>query len=112
MISRMSQNEESWHYNHNKPTTEETGLISIVCILYFVIAYSVTGLLLMTSFHNSNFMDMACFLLFASILIFLVQLVTICSVRTVETRYKVGPQYYENENIQKFDFQLGVFLPH
>ena len=48
MESRTSRNEESRSRNNNSP--RQGPLISVVCILYFVIVYSATGLILMTFF--------------------------------------------------------------
>ena len=101
------ESRESRSRNDNSP--RQGSLISVVCILYFVIVYSATGLILMTFFTRKDFMDFAFVLLFAPLIICSLQIVTICDVKP---KSKVAPEDCEQGIIvsQKFVKSHGINL--
>ena len=113
MESRTSRHEESRSRNNNSPR-QGGSLISVVCILYFVIIYSATGLILMTFFTRKDFMDFALVLLFAPLIICSLQIVNICDNPTcdVKPKSKVAPEDCERGIIvsQKFVKSHGINL--
>ena len=112
MESRTSRHEESRSRNNNSP--RQGPLISVVCILYFVIVYSATGLILMTFFTRKDFIDFAFVLLFAPLIICSLQIVTIFDNPTcdVKSKSKVAPEDCEQGIIvsQKFVKSHGITL--
>ena len=113
MESRTSRHEESRSRNKNSP--RQGSLISVVCILYFVIVYSATGLILMTFFTRKDFMDFAFLLLFAPLIICSLSIVTIFDnpmLCDVKHKSKVAPEDCERGIIvsQKFVKSHGINL--
>ena len=115
MESRTSRNEESRSRHTNSP--RQGPLISVVCILYFVIVYSATGLILMTFFTRKDFIDFAFVLLFAPLIICSLQIVTIFDNPTcdVKPKSKVAPEDCEKgttvsqKYVKSHVINLGTF---
>ena len=108
MESRTSRHEESRSRNNNSP--RQRRLISVVCILYFVIVYSATGLILMAFFVTKDFMHFAIVLLFASLTICLY-----CAICNVKPKSKVAPEDCEKgttvsqKYVKSHVINLGTF---
>ena len=108
MESRRSRNEESRSRNNNSP--RQGSFISVVCILYFVIVYSATGLILMTFFIRKDFINFAFVLLFASLIFCL-----LCLICNVKPKSKVAPEDCEKgttvsqKYVKSHGINLGTF---
>ena len=115
MESRTSRHEESRSRNKNSP--RQGSLISVVCILYFVIVYSATGLILMTFLTRKDFMDFAFLLLFAPLIICSLSIVTVFDnpICDVKPKSKVAPEDCEKgttvsqKYVKSHGINLGTF---
>ena len=93
--------------SRNNFSPRQGSFISVVCLLYFGIVYSVTCLILMILLIRKDFMNFAFLLLFASL--------TIClfySICNVKPKSKVAPEECEKGTIvsQKYIKSHGINL--
>ena len=108
MDSRTSRNEES--RSRNNISSRQGSFISVVCIIYFFVAYSATGLILMAFFVTKDFMHFAFVLLFASLTICLY-----CAICNVKPKSKVAPEDCEKgttvsqKYVKSHVINLGTF---
>ena len=80
---------------------QKNGLVSRICLLYFVISYSAACLILMTNINRKDFVELALFLNFILFMLFFLQMALTFELPLIKNKSqsKIVPQDCENGSI-------------